>query len=120
MKSLTTTVARIIFAIPFLIFGIFHFMNMTQMAGYLSEWPLAKFFVIFSGVGFILASIAMIINRFARLAALLLALELLIIILAIHVPGLSNPDMMQMNITAILKNTGLIGGALMVAGFSKN
>ena len=33
MKLLTTTVARYVFAIPFGIFGLFHFMNASQMAG---------------------------------------------------------------------------------------
>ena len=33
MKILTTTIARIIFAIPFLIFGLNHFMKADMMAG---------------------------------------------------------------------------------------
>lgn len=34
MKLLTTTIARIIFAIPFAIFGIMHLTNADKMAGY--------------------------------------------------------------------------------------
>ncbi len=120
MKTFTTTIARIIFAIPFLIFGLMHFINNAGIAGYIQGWPIASVLVYLSGAAFILGSIALIFNWYARLAAFLLALEVLIITLSVHVPGLANPDMMQLNFTAILKNTGLIGGALMAAGISRN
>ncbi len=120
MKTFTSTFARILFAIPFFVFGLMHFFHGAQLATMLKAWPASLVWVYIAGAGFILASIAMIINRYARLAAFLLALEILIITLFIHVPGLSNPEMMQLNFSQLLKNIGLIAGALMVAGFSKN
>ncbi|RMF61025.1 MAG: DoxX family protein, partial [Calditrichaeota bacterium] len=33
MQTLTTTVARVLFALPFGIFGLFHLMNGSQMSG---------------------------------------------------------------------------------------
>ncbi len=120
MKNTILTFARTLFAIPFLIFGFIHLSKGPAMAGLLMGWPVPVLFVYIAGVGFILAGVAFIINRYVKLAAWLLALEILIITLAVHVPGLSDPHMAQLNLSQILKNTGLIAGALMIAGFSRN
>ena len=120
MKKLSEKTARIIFAIPFAIFGLFHFISAKEMAGFMVGWPAAEFFVYLSGAGMIAAAVAIIINKYARLASLLLAGELLTFILAIQLPMLSNPEMSQMAITGVLKDLSLIGGALMVAGILDN
>ena len=120
MKKLTGKPAQIIFAIPFAIFGLFHFMNAGSMTGVLGGWPAAEFLVYLSGAGLIAAAVAIIINKYARLACLLLAAELLIILVATQIPMLSNPDMAQMATINILKDISLIGGALMVAGMLDN
>ena len=120
MKTLTGKAAQVLYAIPFAIFGLFHFMNAKQMVGFMAGWPAAEFFVYLSGAGMLAASIAIIINKYARLATLLLAAELLIIVLTMQLPMLSNPEMAQMVITNILKDIGLIAGALMVAGTMDN
>ena len=120
MKKLTGKPAQIIFAIPFAIFGLFHFMNASSMTGVLGGWPAAEFLVYLSGAGLIAAAVAIIINKYARLACLLLAAELLIILVATQIPMLGNPDMAQMATINILKDISLIGGALMVAGILDN
>ncbi len=120
MMTLTGKIARIIFAVPFAIFGIFHFMNAGAMAGMLQGWPFAELLVYFTGLCLIAAALAMIFNKYARLAGLLLALLLLIIVLFVHMPGLGDPEMMQRSMSAILKDVSLIGGALMVAGILDN
>lgn len=120
MKTLTNTVGRILFSVPFLVLGIFHFVYTGKLAGMLAGWPVPEVFVYIAGAGLLLGAIAIIINRYARLAAWLLALELLIIILGVHVPQLMDPKTHMAGLTAIVKNTGLIGGALMAAGILKN
>lgn len=66
----------------------------------------------------IAAAVSIIIGKFTKLAMLLLALELLLFILLIHVPGLGNenPQMAQMSMIGLLKDVALIGGSLMIAG----
>ena len=95
-------------------------MNASAMAGMLGGWPAAEFLIYLSGFGLIAAAVAIIINKYARLACLLLAAELLIIVVAIQLPMLGNPEMAQMATTNILKDISLIGGALMVAGILDN
>lgn len=117
MKALSS-LGRFIYAIPFVIFGIFHFMNASQMAQLLpSFWPVPEGLVYISGLALILAGISIILNIKARLATLLLALLLLIFIVGIHIPALSSGNNEVMG--ALLKDTALLGAALTYSGILK-
>jgi len=120
MKLLTGKIARFIFALPFAIFGVFHFMNASEMEGMLDKWPVAEMFIYLSGAGLIAAALAIVINKNVKIASLLLALLLFIIFLAVHLPGLSDPETMQVAMNNSLKDIGLLGGALILAGTAKN
>ncbi len=115
MKALTTTVARIIYGIPFVVFGLMHFMKAKAMIGYVPV-PGGVFWVYLIGLALIAAGVAIIIGKMVRLASLLLALLLLIFILTIHIPGIMKPEMMQTEMTMLLKDMALMGGALLLAG----
>ena len=118
-----TRIPVIIFALVFLFFGISHFMNADKMAGYVpSMFPSPKVFVYISGAGFLLAAIALILNRFAKVAGYLLALLLLIIVCTIHVPGMmhaTDEGSKAMFMTNALKDTGLIMAAIIIANISR-
>ncbi len=111
MQALTTVVARILYGLPMIIFGIFHFIAGGGMAGMIPI-PGGIFWVYLTGVALILAGIAIIIKNRARLACLLLALMIAIFTLTIHVPGILDPNNMQMEMMNTLKNLVMIGGAL--------
>ncbi len=120
--TLTRKGGRIIYGLPFIIFGLFHFMNTSQIAGMISSLPGAEFLVYLSGAGLFLGGLAIVLNKFTHLVGLLLALELLLFILFVHLPGIMNAaDEMakQMYMTNFLKDFALMGGALMVSGMSK-
>lgn len=62
-----------------------------------------------------------ILGKYDKLAATLCALMLLIFILTLHLPGLSNMEMSKLAMTNMLKDLGLIGGAMMYASsFAKD
>ena len=118
MDTLTTTGARILFAVPMAIFGIFHFMGANDMAGMVPSFiPGGIFWVYLTGLGLILAAVAILIQKKARLACLLLAAMLIIFVLTIHLPGLS--ENMQASMPSLLKDAALAGGALCFAGTAK-
>jgi uncharacterized membrane protein YphA (DoxX/SURF4 family) len=117
MKALSS-LGRFIYGIPFIIFGAFHFMNASGMAGILKGWPIAEALVYLSGLALILAGASIVINIKARLASLLLALLLLIIIVTIHLPAVMGGD--QMAMSGLLKDTALLGAALTYSGILKN
>lgn len=120
MNVLTGKFSRIVFAVPFAVFGLFHFVGADQMAAMMQGWPAATLLVYVSGAGFLAVAVAIIINKYARLASLLLALELLIIVLTMHVPQLSDPEKMQLAMVSLLKDISLMGAALMIAGIMGN
>ncbi|MCH8317785.1 MAG: DoxX family protein, partial [Bacteroidetes bacterium] len=110
MKILTTTVARIIFALPFGIFGVMHLMMAGKMAGMVPSFiPGGVFWIYLTGLALVAACVSIIIQKMAKLSCLLLALMLLLFIMTMHVPGLMNEMTMQMSMSALLKDMALMG-----------
>lgn len=107
--------ARVLFALPFAIFGLFHFLNASAMAGMVPV-PGGVFWIYFTGAALIAGSIGIITGFLGRLAALGLSALLVTFILGIHLPGLSNPEMQQGAMMGLLKDVSLLGGALTWAG----
>jgi len=107
-------VGRIVFAVPFIVFGILHFMNAGAMTGMVPSYiPGGVFWVYLTGLALILAGVSIIIQKYAYSASLLLAALLLIFVLTIHLPAVIGGD--RMAISGLLKDTALIGGALLIA-----
>ncbi len=104
---------RYIFAIPFAVFSIFHFMYADAMAGMA---PGGAIMVYVSGAAMLMAAIAIFIGKYDKLACVLLALLLLLYILLVHAKGL--PD--QGPMSSLLKDLGLLGGALMAASQARD
>ncbi|MGM0738857.1 MAG: DoxX family protein [Bacteroidota bacterium] len=112
-KNLTLNIGKYLFAIPFLVFGIFHFMNAQNMAGMVPGFiPGGVFWVYLTGVALIAASVSVLIKQQVVLAMQLLALMLIIFVLTIHLPATIN-DMN--NASNLLKDLALSGGALLLA-----
>ena len=103
-----------VFAVPFAVFGFMHIMNANQMAGmvpaYFSGGSLWVYLTGFAQLAF---ATSVVIGKYDKLAAVLCALMLLIFILTLHLPSLSNMEMSKLAMTNMLKDLGLIGGAMM-------
>lgn len=112
---LTTTVARILFAVPFAVFGLNHFLHGNEMAG-MVPIPGGLFWIYFTGAALVAASIAILADRLGRLAALGLAAMLAGFVALIHVPGLANAATAQLSMIMLLKDVSLAGAALTYAG----
>lgn len=122
MKSLINSLinaGKYFYAIPFIFFGVFHFTGASDMARmFFGDCPIGIHLVYVSGLALLLAGISIIINKKARLAVLLLALLLFIIIVSLHIPGMMNAAdemAMQLSMTALLKDLALMGAALSYA-----
>jgi uncharacterized membrane protein len=116
MKHLSL-IGRILFALPFGIFGLNHFLMVDFFSGMLTSFiPGTGFTVLLSGVFLILASISIIIKKYIKLSCYLLAAMLLIFILFIHIPGLfEEGESANMALMQLLKDTSLMGGTLLIA-----
>jgi len=115
MRILTTTIARVLFALPFALFGISHLFNGSAMAGYVPV-PGGVFWVYFTGIAMICASIGILTKILGKWAALGLAALLVVYIVSIHIPHLAHPEMRQMTIIQLLKDIALCGASLTWAG----
>jgi putative oxidoreductase len=105
-----TMIGRILFAIPIMIFGAFHFMNASAMSGMVPAYlPAPTIFVYLTGAGLILAGLSLLINMQTVLAMLLLGIMLMIFALTIHLPGAMEGD--QGSMSNLLKDIALSGAA---------
>lgn len=101
---------KYLFAVPFAVFGFSHLTN----AGMFNEMvgpPGGVAMVYFTGIALLAASVSMIIGKFDKLAAVLLALILILFVLIVHLPSA-----LDGNAPNLLKDIAMAGGALMYAG----
>ncbi|HEY4334807.1 MAG TPA: DoxX family membrane protein [Puia sp.] len=117
-----TTLSRIgtiFYALVIAFFGINHFIYGTGMQKMVPSFlPGGVFWVYATGTCLLLAAIAFLIDKQVRLAALLLALFLLLIVLTVHLPAVLHADdsnARRFPLTNLIKDTGLAAAALLVA-----
>jgi len=116
MKKLTT-IGRILFAVPFALFGINHFLMLNYYLGMLTSFvPLGAYTIILTGIMLIAASLSIITKILVKFSTLLLAVLLFIFIITIHIPHLFTDADKTISIIALLKDISLMGGSLMIAG----
>lgn len=105
MKSLGF-LGKLMYAGPLVMFGIGHLTNAEEMRGMVPDFlPADIFFVYLTGVALILAAVAIIIGKKAKLATQLLGLMLLLFALLIHLQNFGD------NPSNFLKDLALAGSA---------
>lgn len=128
-----TVLGRILFALPFAIFGLNHFFMTSFFSGLLTTFiPGGGFTIVFTGVLLIVISVLIILKKFVKEAAIGLAVLLTLFILTIHIPHLIAPQTMDPNFVYnevlegssinmfvwinLLKDTSLLGASLFLLG----
>jgi uncharacterized membrane protein YphA (DoxX/SURF4 family) len=116
MKKITT-LGRILFALPFALFGINHFLMTDYYLGMLTSFiPLGAYTIILTGILLIAAAVSIITKRFVKISTIMLAILLFIFIITIHIPHLMEGTDRTATLIALLKDISLMGGSLMIAG----
>jgi putative oxidoreductase len=119
MKLQLTTIGRILFALPFGLLGINHFiMKNFYLMMVTSVIPFMGFSVLLVGLILIIASISIILNKMVQISCWTLASLLLLFIIFIHIPNLFNEATQTIGLIELMKDTALLGGSLMIAGMS--
>ena len=116
MKSIIPTrVAEMLFALAIGTFGVLHFMHTDMMAGGVPTYMPGegKIWVYVTGAGLILAALAILINKFKKLACYLLALMLLIFVFTLQLK-----PAMDGNLGGLLKDTALAMAAIIIGNNS--
>jgi len=113
MKTTLTTFGRVIFALPFAIFGLFHFMNADGMA-VMVPVPGGAFWVYLTGLAMIAASVSILIKKKSGLASMLLGILLLLYAFTVQLAMVLGGDQMAMG--QVLKDLALAGAAFYYSG----
>jgi uncharacterized membrane protein len=109
-------IVQIMFAVPWLIFGTQHFLYVDFVAGLVPQYfPVRTFWAYFTGAAMIAAGVSFIVNKKARLAAVLLGAMLLIFVLLMHVPKITG-DSSAIDWTRTLQDLAIASTAFMLAG----
>ncbi len=112
--------AKILFAIPFIVFGVNHFVAGATMGGYIPSYiPGGVFWVYFTGLALIAAGISIMINIKTKLAMRLLALMLGIFMFTIHLPAIFADAGSMGAVIGFLKDLALASGALIIGEVSE-
>ncbi|MEP4531578.1 MAG: DoxX family protein [Cyclobacteriaceae bacterium] len=112
-------IGKLLYALPIAMFGFFHFMNASAMVGVVPSFlPAGEVWVYLTGLALILAAVAIIIGKKAKLATQLLGLMILLFAVLIHLPGFLNQA--QPAAAMFLKDTALAGAAFFLSSHLKN
>jgi putative oxidoreductase len=112
------SLGKYLFAIPFAIFGIFHFMSAEAMKGMAFG---STILVYLTGAALIAAAVSMLIGKMDKLASVLLAVMMLLFVVLIHGPAVAGGgDAAQASMPALLKDIMLAGASLLYAQHAKD
>jgi uncharacterized membrane protein YphA (DoxX/SURF4 family) len=114
--KIVSPIAKYLFAIPFIIFGLFHFMSGAAMAE-MVPIPGGIIWIYLTGVALIAAGVSVLIGKMTRTALLLLGVMLLLFVFILHIPAASGGDEAEVAAAMgnILKDVSLAGGAWILA-----
>lgn len=114
MNTLTKPVARILYGLPYIVFGFMHFANGSAMVG-MVPIPGGIFWVYLTGLALIAAAVSFTFNKYVYWAGLGLAVFLALTALTVHLPAVIGGNMNNLT-TGLLKDIMLAGAALYFAG----
>ena len=123
MKNLAV-VGRILFALPFGILGINHFIMYDFYIGMLTSFiPGGGFTIILIGIILVVASVCIIFKKIIPQICWILAALLFLFIVTIHIPHIFTESDLYKSKDALIelfKDTSLLGGAIMIAVFFRD
>lgn len=119
-KHIVSHIAIYILSIVMIILGYYHLKYPNNMVEYIpTNLPGGIIWVKIVGAAFIIAAVAFLFNKFAKLAAYLLSILLLIFVFAVHLPAYLHGGMEETRQNAfihMLMDTALAAFALHIAG----
>ncbi|HLK30224.1 MAG TPA: hypothetical protein VKT28_16705 [Puia sp.] len=119
-NSSISRIGVILYALVIGFFGINHFLHGTGLQNTVPRFiPYSIFWVYLTGTLLVAAAIAFLIGKQVRLAGLLLAFFLILIVLTVHLPAILSSDgesHVSIAMTNLVKDTGLAAAALIIAG----
>lgn len=113
---------RLLMGLPYLVFGIAHFVRHEQFRSTQPEWMGGHvIWVYLFGTIMIACALSILTGKMGRIGALTLALMVLLLTIGLQLPKITSgdADTLTAGIEGIAKNTGLIGGYLFYAAYAR-
>ena len=117
MEKILNIAGKAFFSIPFLAFGVRHFLHASAMAVSVPIPGGGVFWIYLTGAAQILFVVSIWIGKYAKLASVLLALMLVIIAFSIQLWDSFSPESKMFSLINLYKDLGLAGGALILASY---
>ena len=112
-------IGKLMIVIPMAYFGFGHLASANALVGLIPDFlPFPIVWVYVSGLALILAAIAIILGKQAKLAAQLLGLLLVLIAVIVHLPSGLNGDTFEL--MNFFKNIAIAGGAWYMSAHLSN
>jgi putative oxidoreductase len=112
---------RVLFALPFILFSLGHFIYGTPMTGLVPEYlPGGVIWVYIAGLVLLTGGILILINKYARAGGIIIGVLMLIFVITVHYPGIMDQEITQIAISGFFKDLALSGGAFFIAAVSNN
>ena len=112
-------ISRLLFAIPMLLSGFFHFTKYNVVTRTVPTYmPFKEIWAYVTGIGFILAAISIILGKKTRLGAGLLGLMLFLFAFLIHFKGFLRG--VPLASSWFIRDVALAGGAFYIASKAKD
>ncbi|RXK62282.1 DoxX family protein [Lacibacter luteus] len=116
---IVSRIAIYLLSVILIAFGIFHYKHPYDLLVYVPDFlPGGVAWVYIVGTAFILAGVSFLTNKFVKITGYLLAAMLIVFVLTIHLPNSMNagaPEMRQMALINLLKDTAIAAFALHIA-----
>lgn len=116
---IVSRLAIYLLSVILILFGLFHYKYPYDLLVYVPDFlPGGITWAYVVGTAFILAGVSFITNNFVKVAGYLLAAMLIFFVLTIHLPNSINagaPEMRQMALINLLKDTAIAAFALHIA-----
>lgn len=114
-------IARALYAFSLIFFGSAHFIDVKDTVSLVPNWlPAHIFWAYFTGAAFIAAGVAVLVGRWARLAAFLSALQIGLFLLLVWVPIVAAGSKVPFYWSETILNAALLAAALVVADSYQN
>lgn len=110
-------VARFLFAVSLVVFGVQHFMYANFIATLLQSWmPFHLFWAYFVGVAFFATALALIVGVWARVASTMLGVMFLVFFFSLHLPRVASASHNGNEWTSMFVALAMWGTSWIVSG----
>jgi uncharacterized membrane protein len=113
------SLGRWFFALPFVVFGVFHFTDAQHFAESIVPYffPAKLLLVYLTGLTMLVCGTMLLLGKYDKLAALILSLLILVFVVMVYLPNTFNDVTRAAAVPRLVNNLALAGAAMLYAKY---